>query len=293
MADDKRTLSYLLKKPKDDAPDWVRLGSGMAAAAASEPTPAGQSSQSQASQSFDPEPVEPYNQAGSGEDDTPNGPQSGQGEGLGWGVGLGIAGTATGVPGLGVVGAAIGTAIDNKKANDTLGQFSTPHKEVEYGKALADNLSFGAFGKSTTEQALDSIQTNPSVTGPAAVEAKVGLDVFGGPGDPKHGNPESDQHGNPGDPNPNDDPGHGGGYNSENGDDFDPSGRWAEGGFVTKDKLTGPDPEGPDDGYGALDDGEAVIPTKMVEKYGQDAMTAVIKGKPTRERLRKALGLRW
>lgn len=37
------------------------------------------------------------------------------------------------------------------------------------------------------------------------------------------------------------------------------AGGWANGGFVTADRLAGPDPAGPDDGYGGLDAGEFVV----------------------------------
>lgn len=43
---------------------------------------------------------------------------------------------------------------------------------------------------------------------------------------------------------------------------------FASGGMVTKDRLHGPDPAGPDDGYGALDDGEFVLTAKAVKELG-------------------------
>lgn len=44
---------------------------------------------------------------------------------------------------------------------------------------------------------------------------------------------------------------------------------WARGGLVTQDRLIGPNPPGPDDGYGALDAGEVVIPKNMVSLLAQ------------------------
>jgi hypothetical protein len=38
---------------------------------------------------------------------------------------------------------------------------------------------------------------------------------------------------------------------------------------VTSDRLIGPNPPGPDDGYGALDAGEVVIPREMVGLLAQ------------------------
>ena len=297
MADDRKNLlTYLLKKPGDAAPDWVRMGSGLNVAEppADPPEPAPQSAPDMGSVFGGDNPRQNDNRAGSGEDDDPEPQRTGSGQSMGYGAGMGLAGTATGVPGLGVAGAAIGTAIDNHQANTTLNQFSTPHTQVSYGPALADNLSFGMFGKSTVEQAIDSIQSNPSVTGPAAAQAQIALDAFGGGGDQQYGNTGT------GAPSP--EPGGAYGYDPDGGVSggaygYDPDGgvsqgMWAEGGFVTKDRLVGPDPEGPDDGYGRLDEGEAVIPTKMVEKYGEDAMQILINGKPTREQVRKALGLK-
>lgn len=87
----------------------------------------------------------------------------------------------------------------------------------------------------------------------------------------------------------------GGAPDGSDGHNDDPTGGgaeglgWAEGGFVTKDRLVGPDPEGPDDGYGGLDEGEAVIPTKMVDRYGEDVMQALIDGDIDPKRLRALL----
>lgn len=57
----------------------------------------------------------------------------------------------------------------------------------------------------------------------------------------------------------------GGGDGGSGGGD---GGGWANGGMVTKDRLSGPNPAGPDDGYGALDDGEFVLTAEAVKKMG-------------------------
>ncbi len=49
----------------------------------------------------------------------------------------------------------------------------------------------------------------------------------------------------------------------------DSGGAWAKGGPVTKGLLMGPDPKGPDDGMGFLDDGEYVIKKSAVKKLGR------------------------
>jgi hypothetical protein len=41
---------------------------------------------------------------------------------------------------------------------------------------------------------------------------------------------------------------------------------WARGGWVTADRLRGRNPRGPDDGYGALDVGELVVPRRIAQK---------------------------
>ena len=224
----------------------------------------------------------PPNMMGRGEDSgsdapQPTNPYSG---GLNYGQNLGRIGMVSGIPGAGLLGAKIGTAIDTRQANETLGQFrgSSPHEQVSYLEGLLNNLTFGLFGVSTAEQALDSIESHPDVQRQAAAEAQIALDAFGGGGDQQYGNTGT------GAPSP--EPGGAYGYDPDGGVS---QGMWADGGFVTKDRLVGPDPEGPDDGYGGLDEGEAVIPTKMVDRYGEDVMQALIDGDIDPKRLRALL----
>jgi hypothetical protein len=54
---------------------------------------------------------------------------------------------------------------------------------------------------------------------------------------------------------------------------------FAQGGHVSIMDLQGPNPMGPDDGYGALKDGEFVINNKAVTKYGIELMNAINSGK--------------
>jgi len=66
-------------------------------------------------------------------------------------------------------------------------------------------------------------------------------------------------------------------------------GGFAQGGHVSMTHLLGPDPEGPDDGYGALKDGEFVMNDKAVKKYGIELMQAINSGKISKGKLRGLL----
>ena len=66
-------------------------------------------------------------------------------------------------------------------------------------------------------------------------------------------------------------------------------GGYAKGGYVSMQHLGGPDPEGPDDGYAALKDGEYVINDKAVKKYGIELMEAINSGKISKGKLRGLL----
>jgi hypothetical protein len=67
------------------------------------------------------------------------------------------------------------------------------------------------------------------------------------------------------------------------------AGGLAQGGYVSMQHLGGPDPMGPDDGYGALKDGEYVINDKAVKKYGIELMNAINSGKISKGKLRGLL----
>ena len=56
-------------------------------------------------------------------------------------------------------------------------------------------------------------------------------------------------------------------------------GQYAKGGRVNRNHLTGPDPKGPDDGYGALQGGEYVIKKAAVRKYGEGMLGKINSGK--------------
>lgn len=61
------------------------------------------------------------------------------------------------------------------------------------------------------------------------------------------------------------------------------------GGKVTKDKMMQPDPNGPDDGYVALQDGEYVIKKKSVDKYGHGLLHALNSGSISKKKTKGLL----
>ena len=70
----------------------------------------------------------------------------------------------------------------------------------------------------------------------------------------------------------------GGGADGPDGPDGNNAG-WAMGGMVKKGMLSGPNPAGPDDGYGALKGGEYVIKASAVKKYGKGLLGEINSGK--------------
>jgi hypothetical protein len=65
---------------------------------------------------------------------------------------------------------------------------------------------------------------------------------------------------------------------------------WANGGKVTKNRLKGPDPKGPDEGYGALLSGEYVIKKSAVDKYGAGLLNMINNGKIPAKKMKSLLG---
>jgi hypothetical protein len=67
-------------------------------------------------------------------------------------------------------------------------------------------------------------------------------------------------------------------------------GQYAKGGKVIKDHLKGPDPKGPDEGYGALLGGEFVIKKSAVKKYGEGLLSMINDGKIPAKKMKSLLG---
>jgi hypothetical protein len=65
---------------------------------------------------------------------------------------------------------------------------------------------------------------------------------------------------------------------------------WAKGGKVTKNRLKGPNPRGPDEGYGALLGGEFVIQKSSVKKYGEGLLGMINDGKIPVQKMKSLLG---
>jgi hypothetical protein len=62
-----------------------------------------------------------------------------------------------------------------------------------------------------------------------------------------------------------------------------------KGGPISMKNLQGPNPDGPDDGYASLKDGEYVINDKAVKKYGIELMNLINSGKISKGKLRGLL----
>jgi len=77
------------------------------------------------------------------------------------------------------------------------------------------------------------------------------------------------------------DAGFGGGYGG-----IDGFGGLYHGGIVTPNRLTGPDPHGPDDGYAPLDVGEGVLTAKAVNHYGKGLINRLNRMAVSKEALR-------
>jgi len=65
---------------------------------------------------------------------------------------------------------------------------------------------------------------------------------------------------------------------------------FSKGGKVTKSRLKGPDPRGPDEGYGALLGGEFVIKKSAVKKYGEGLLSMINDGKIPAKKMKSLLG---
>lgn len=71
----------------------------------------------------------------------------------------------------------------------------------------------------------------------------------------------------------------GGGIGAAGGDGTFGGGEYNKGGKVTRNRLGGPNPDGPDDGYAALDVGEYVIKADAVKRHGSKALKALNEGR--------------
>lgn len=198
------------------------------------------------------------------------------------GAGLGL---AAGVPGAGLVGNMVGTGFDVATANKGLESAGLPGIGLGgYASGVLNNATFGMLGTNIGRQWGDThnrhspygmFDPQDGYSAPAADPFSNPMaDPYGGV-DPNNSGPASDPFAG-GDPYGGVDPnGGGGGYDGggygagmNDGSGSDAPGGFAKGGHVTRDRLIGPDPHGPDDGYAALDHGEYVIKASDVKKLG-------------------------
>jgi len=170
-----------------------------------------------------------------------------------------------------------------------------------FGAPPSDASTFGGggYGTPTSEGGYGvtgmtgaGIAANPMGIDPATAQGQQaygggGFESDGGGGGGKSaaggGDSGRDAGGNTG----NDSVGGGFGGNDGSGEGF--GGIYSRGGYVNKKHLKGPNPMGPDDGYGGLDDGEFVINAKSVGKYGIELMNAINNGKISKGKLRGLL----
>jgi len=134
----------------------------------------------------------------------------------------------------------------------------------------------GSGGYGVTSATGAGIAANPMSVDPATAQGQQsydGRESSSGMGEPNAGPQASDV---------------GGGYGMTPDGGIDGS-MFNKGGKVTKNRLHGPNPMGPDDGYGGLDDGEFVINAKSVGKYGIELMNAINAGKISKGKLRGLL----
>jgi len=150
---------------------------------------------------------------------------------------------------------------------------------VSPGQAAQSLSTSGQGNPEDTGGLFGGSQDAPSegLSGPAA-DPFSGGDPYGG-SDPQGGGTSEGSSGGGG--------GETGGGPSDNGSG---GSGFYKGGHVTRDRLTGPNPPGPDDGYAALDVGETVITAAATRRYGKDVMAALNKGLVSREAVRRLLG---
>ena len=176
-----------------------------------------------------------------------------------------------------------------------------------------NNFLTGLTKMSPTGLLMSGLNTLFGSQAPAPVES-MGTSLGGGFGSPAAQGQTSSQsgEGNPGEsyggftssdtgvgnPGESDSGGYGGdsgGYGSGDSAGFgggtdSGSDGWANGGKVTKDRLKGPNPKGPDEGYGALLSGEYVLKKSAVKKYGQGLLDMINDGKIPAKKMKSLLG---
>jgi hypothetical protein len=191
----------------------------------------------------------------------------------------GLAGLAAGVPGLGLAAGALGTYADQQAFNTSLANRNF-NGRVEFGPALASNLTFGLAGRSAADQFNDAFQAgNLGVLsefasglnlGPSAMPAGFtdtvepdqtfsfdNVSYSGGGADPGASTGGAGYSDSSAD----------GGYGGEN--------QFMHGGYTGagKDGQVQPHAEA-----GTVHEGEVVIPAAQVARYGLPALMMIARG---------------
>jgi hypothetical protein len=135
--------------------------------------------------------------------------------------------------------------------------------------ALGLSIGFGGDPSAAGMAAADGVGASGIGEGIGGVSMGEGIGA-GGPGSAGGGD-------NPG--------GDGGGVGGDGGGVGGDGAAWAKGGYVTQDRLMGPDPAGPDTGSGLLQAGEYVIKKSAVDKYGLGLLDAINSGKVSKKKI--------
>lgn len=181
----------------------------------------------------------------------------------------GIKGVAT----MGPLGALAGLQV----SKDPLGQFAYQALVAQEARDTANSLGAGLSGLGNMGGFNDSVTSGGDFGGSYGGGFGTGNEgagfsggISGGSfGDGGYGGGFGDSGGFGGGDSSSD--GAGGYGGSDNG--------YHKGGKVTRDRLSGPNPKGPDDGYAALQDGEYVIKASSVKKYGKGLLADINSGK--------------
>lgn len=179
------------------------------------------------------------------------------------------------------------TALANLNSQNTIstgmtGLPSNYNTSSSYGGVAAENAAIqNALAQQYSDNAANAIATGSNVTDPSQRSNGGGYDRegFSGSGAAAGSSTSADSGASNASSG-----GESGGWGSR-----DAGGGFYKGGQVTMDRLQGPNPMGPDDGYAGLKDGEFVINAKSVGKYGIELMNAINAGKISKGKLRGLL----
>lgn len=213
-----------------------------------------------------------------------------------------IVGAIAGIPGLGLIASQINNAINTNAANAVTGFNNdmaaavaganagalTDAQQAANEAAAIDAMSNDTTSTDSTDSADSTGSTDTGGYGGGFSDAdaigSMGGDTSGmDGGDTSSGDSGSDSSGGDssgGDSGGGDsgggDGGGGDGGGGDGGGGDGGGGGWAHGGIVTQNRLHGPNPKGPDTGYGALQSGEYVIPAHIVKELGKDFFDKLI-----------------